>query len=72
MDSREFIQEYTVMTSDRLDLSLKENKNGSCVFYSDSPPRCKIYKVRPLQCENFPANWDFSDWKDFCKGEYDG
>ncbi len=72
MDPGEFIREYTVMTLDRQDLSLMENKNGSCVFYSDNPAKCKIYKVRPLQCEKFPANWDFPDWKDFCKGENNG
>ncbi len=34
--------------------SLKELKNGDCIFYKRDDDRCAIYKVRPLQCRLFP------------------
>ena len=71
MDVGEFIENYTVMTADRRNLTLVEKEDGSCVFYSDAPPQCRIYGARPQQCSRFPANWDFPDWKDFCRGEGD-
>jgi len=34
-------------------LSIKEKKNGDCIFYS-SCNGCLIYPVRPLQCSLYP------------------
>jgi Fe-S-cluster containining protein len=34
--------------------SLKEKKNGECIFYQAENARCSVYPVRPLQCRLFP------------------
>jgi uncharacterized protein len=37
--------------------SLKEFKNGDCVFFDGQTRKCKVYKVRPRQCRTWPF-WD--------------
>jgi len=37
--------------------SLKEFKNGDCVFFDGKTRKCKVYKVRPRQCRTWPF-WD--------------
>lgn len=48
--------------------SIKEQENYDCVFLGADTRRCKIYRVRPLQCRLFPfwpsmlrdkVAWDF-------------
>ena len=34
--------------------SLKEKKNGECIFYQAENAGCSVYPVRPLQCRLFP------------------
>lgn len=34
--------------------SIKEQENYDCIFLEKNLKRCKIYKVRPLQCRLFP------------------
>ena len=35
-------------------LGIKEKENYDCYFLDGGTKRCKIYKVRPLQCRMFP------------------
>ena len=35
-------------------LGIKEKENYDCYFLDCGTKRCKIYKVRPLQCRMFP------------------
>ncbi|MEI8246123.1 MAG: YkgJ family cysteine cluster protein [Lentisphaerota bacterium] len=63
-----FTDEYTVLTSDRRGLSLKERNDRQCVFYEEPPPTCRIETVKPLQCRNFPVKWNFEGWEKECKG----
>jgi Fe-S-cluster containining protein len=46
---REFTAKYVRKVGNHY--SLKEEKNGDCVFYESG---CKIYPVRPNQCQTFP------------------
>jgi Fe-S-cluster containining protein len=41
--------------------SLIEKPNGHCVFYEKGS--CKIYKVRPTQCQTFPF------WPENCRSQ---
>lgn len=66
MDSRDFIDKMTILTADRRNISLIENKDGSCIFFSDNPPSCKIYDIRPAQCRNFPIRWKSDSEKFQC------
>lgn len=34
--------------------SIKERDNFDCIFLDSKSNRCKIYKVRPMQCSLFP------------------
>ncbi|MDO5115861.1 MAG: YkgJ family cysteine cluster protein [Synergistaceae bacterium] len=34
--------------------SVRERENYDCYFFERNSMRCKIYKVRPLQCRLFP------------------
>jgi hypothetical protein len=67
MDIVDFIGTMTVITEDRRSLSLDENPDGTCIFFLDNPPRCKIYDVRPAQCRNFPHKWKNSSAKFQCR-----
>ena len=62
-----FTGEYTILTSDRRGLSLKENNGRQCIFYEE-PPACRIEAVKPLQCRNFPVKWNFEGWEKECRG----
>lgn len=55
--------------------SIKEKENYDCLFLDAEARRCKIYKVRPLQCRLFPfwpsmltdkRIWDY--YAAFCPG----
>lgn len=37
--------------------SLKEYKNGDCVFFDNKTRKCKVYAARPRQCRTWPF-WD--------------
>lgn len=48
--------------------SLKEKENYDCIFLEMNSKKCKVYRVRPLQCRLFPfwpsvltnkKAWDF-------------
>ncbi len=54
MDVRHFIETCTILTKDRLCLSLKEQENGNCIFLTDAG--CRINSVKPRQCLEFPSN----------------
>jgi Fe-S-cluster containining protein len=53
----EFYENMT-MPSDDGGVSLTENEDGNCPFYIDSPPGCRIYECRPLQCRTYPQKWN--------------
>jgi Fe-S-cluster containining protein len=63
-----FTDKYTTITADRRNLSLIENEDGSCIFFEDNPPRCKINPVKPQQCRDFPYRWNFPGWQNECEG----
>ncbi|MFZ2657710.1 MAG: YkgJ family cysteine cluster protein [Victivallales bacterium] len=60
MDIAEFY-ETMVMPGDGDGVSLNENKDGTCPFYVDLPPGCRIYECRPLQCRTYPLKWNNPD-----------
>jgi len=64
---REFVDKYTRLTRDRQCLSLVEKTDGSCVFLSDDN-ECGINDSKPLQCQNFPAKWNFDGYESVCQG----
>ena len=66
MDVNEFIYHYTVLTDDRYGLSLKENKDSSCIFLNPQKG-CMIQKVKPVQCLEFPFKWRFKNWNKVCQ-----
>jgi Fe-S-cluster containining protein len=64
----DFTADFTIVTDDRTGLSLREQDDGSCVFFTDSPPACKIQAVKPKQCKTFPFEWNFDGWEEECHG----
>ena len=68
MDVREFINTRTVLTSDRRGLSLMEKPDGICFYYDDTAKCCRINPVKPRQCSDFPAKWNFPGWETLCEG----
>jgi hypothetical protein len=51
--------------------SLKEFKNGDCVFFDNQTRKCKVYKARPRQCRTWPF-WDSNlrspeTWAETCR-----
>ncbi len=69
MDIVDFIGKMTVITDDRRGLSLDENPDGTCIFFSGDPPRCEIYGVRPAQCRDFPVKWKSESEKHQCRNK---
>jgi Fe-S-cluster containining protein len=64
MDIHYFIETCTVLTKDRLALSLMEKENGECIFLTDTG--CRINCVKPRQCLEFPVKWKFKDFENIC------
>jgi Fe-S-cluster containining protein len=50
-----FIDRYTRLAPNRIQLALTERPDGSCCFLSGN--RCSIYAARPVQCRSFPHAW---------------
>jgi len=48
----QFRAAYTRASSDG-EISLREQRDGSCVFY-DPSHGCSVYALRPRQCRSFP------------------
>jgi Fe-S-cluster containining protein len=55
MDVEKFEAKYVRSVGVRK--SLKEYKNGDCVFFDNKSRRCNVYTVRPRQCRTWPF-WD--------------
>ncbi|QHI68889.1 YkgJ family cysteine cluster protein [Tichowtungia aerotolerans] len=55
LSEEDFIEQYTVLASNRRQLSLTEYEDGRCVFLTDEG--CAFYDARPEQCRNFPHTW---------------
>ena len=70
MSVEEFLEHHTRLTPDRQHLSLIEKANGECEYLttaSDGLPACAIEPVKPRQCREFPAKWNFPGWQNLCK-----
>ncbi|MDD9301549.1 MAG: YkgJ family cysteine cluster protein [Desulfobacter sp.] len=65
LDVHTFTNTYTRLTRDRQTLSLIEQTDGACIFLTDKG--CKIQPVKPVQCENFPHKWKFSNFENICE-----
>ena len=71
MSVDEFLEKHTRLTPDRKHLSLLEKSSGECEYLttaSDGLPGCAIESVKPRQCREFPAKWNFPGWQKLCKG----
>jgi Fe-S-cluster containining protein len=70
MAEEEFFDRYTRISPDRTCLSLTETEQGHCVFLAEENGLacCKIDKVKPRQCRDFPQKWSFPGWQKECSG----
>ena len=50
-----FIEQYTILASNRRQLSLADHPDGSCILLEDG--QCLLYEARPAQCRDFPHGW---------------
>ena len=66
----EFLEKHTRLTPDRKHLSLMEKSSGECEFlgYEEGLSLCLIDQVKPRQCRDFPARWNFPGWRTLCEG----
>lgn len=55
LEVAEFEQKYVREVGIRK--SLKEYKNGDCVFFDSQTRKCNVYSARPRQCRTWPF-WD--------------
>lgn len=51
--------------------SLKERRDGACVFFDDDTRKCTVYSARPRQCRTWPF-WESNvrteaAWKETCE-----
>ena len=52
LDVARFEQKYVRLVGIRK--SLIEFANGNCVFFDSASRRCKVYSLRPRQCQTWP------------------
>jgi uncharacterized protein len=64
MDIHHFTENFTILTKDRIGLSLIEKENNDCIFLTDAG--CSINSVKPRQCLEFPVKWKFKDFEAIC------
>jgi Fe-S-cluster containining protein len=50
-----FIEKYTRLAPNRIQLALLDQADGSCVFLKGND--CEVYSARPRQCRTFPFLW---------------
>lgn len=55
LSEEDFITHYTVLATNRCQLSLADALDGSCVLLKKG--RCTFYEARPAQCRDFPHGW---------------
>ena len=60
----DFIDEYTRLANGR-GLSLTEKADGSCALLAANGD-CRVYPERPLQCRQFPNEWNFPGFEAEC------
>ena len=68
VDTRSFVDRYTVLTRDRQGLSLREHEDGACIFLT-ADNRCQINPVKPQQCRDFPNKWNFPGFEKICQAK---
>ena len=66
MEVYDFIAEHTDLRRNRTGLTLKERKNGECIFLENGNS-CSINDVKPVQCVGFPNTWNFPGWEKVCE-----
>ncbi|MCR4422382.1 MAG: YkgJ family cysteine cluster protein [Exilispira sp.] len=78
INKEEFLRNFTFKFSNSVH-SLKEKENLDCVFWDNSIRNgkggCSIYKIRPVQCKDFPfwistlsSKQNFEEQANRCKG----
>lgn len=65
MSVYDFVAEHTDLRITRTGLTLKEKKNGECIFLDGNS--CEINPVKPGQCGGFPNEWNFKGWREQCE-----
>lgn len=61
----EFIARFTMLAPDRAGLILTEQPDGACVFLENN--LCRVHAAKPLQCQDFPGNWNFDGFEKICQ-----
>lgn len=64
-----FMDEYTALSSDRRHLVLAGAEDQPCIFLGRDEKGlalCRIQEAKPLQCREFPHNWNYPGWENFC------
>lgn len=65
MAPADFIARYTALAPDRQGLILTEQADGACIFLEGN--RCRVHAVKPQQCRDFPARWNFAGFEKLCQ-----
>lgn len=59
LNTVDFLERFTVRTDNRLSLKERRIPGGfSCIFFDSGRNVCRVYPVRPRQCQSFPF-WDY-------------
>lgn len=66
MEEAEFVNTYCRLQRNRQGLSLIDAGDGACIMLSHN--ECRIQKVKPQQCRDFPERWSFPGWEKRCPG----
>lgn len=67
LNCADFIEQYTRLTGDRRGLSVIDNEQGHCFFFTPGQG-CRINAVKPEQCRKFPYSWRNPGWEEKCAG----
>lgn len=58
LNEEEFIERHTRLASNRKQLALLDQADGSCAWLKGDD--CSVYEARPEQCKSFPYAWHVS------------
>ena len=62
-----FLESYTKLSGDRKGLVLTEQRDQSCIFL-EKDNSCRIHKVKPQQCRDYPFKWRSPHLDPYCEG----
>ncbi len=64
----EFVRDWTRLRENRQGLSLIDKEGSSECIMLDGKD-CRLQEMKPKQCQDFPNQWNFPNWRESCEAK---